>query len=277
VQTDTFSLPGTLTLPDADKRVPVVILVHGSGPNDRDETIGANKPFRDLGHGLAERGIATIRYDKRTRVYGAASVPQGTDISYDTETVDDALSAVRLAKSLPEVDPKKVFVLGHSLGGMLAPRIASKTDDLTGLILLAAGARSMEAMMKEQLEYLAPIQGFPTSAIPTLMERLKKSVPTSYWEFANSYQPAAVATELSLPILILQGERDYQSTMEDFGLFKEALDGQPNVTFRSYPKLNHLFQTGEGKAVPEEYMKASPVVPYVIDDIARFIKRGGTL
>ncbi|MDR0891229.1 MAG: lysophospholipase [Mediterranea sp.] len=272
VQTGAFKLPGILTLPAMAGKVPVVILVHGSGPNDRDETIGPNKPFRDLANGLAEHGIATIRYDKRTKVYGAASVPQGTDISYDTETVDDALSAVELARTLPEINPQKVFVLGHSLGGMLAPRIAKRSGHLAGIIMLAAAARPMETILREQLAYLAPLQGFPESAIPTIVEQTRKSVPASYWTFANEYQPAQVAALLSIPMLILQGERDYQVTMEDFHIFQTALSGHHNAQFRSYPKLNHLFQVGEGKAVPQEYMKATPVAPIVVQDIARFVK-----
>ena len=92
VGADGFKLPGTLTLPVGKKKAPVVILVHGSGPQDRDETVGPNKPFRDLAWGLAERGIATVRYDKRTKVYGAAFIPEGQNANYDTESVDDAVA-----------------------------------------------------------------------------------------------------------------------------------------------------------------------------------------
>jgi dipeptidyl aminopeptidase/acylaminoacyl peptidase len=193
-------------------------------------------------------------------------------MSYDLETVDDALSAVELATTLPEIDPQKIFVLGHSLGGMLAPRIAERTDDLAGIIMLAASARPMETLLQEQLEYLAPLQGFTKEQIPLLIEQTRNSVPPSYWTFANEYQPAQVAVALELPILILQGERDYQATMEDFNIFQRTLSEHQNVLFRSYPKLNHLFQEGEGKATPQEYLlQATPVASYVIDDIATFI------
>lgn len=109
VGADDFKLPGTLTLPVGKKKAPVVILVHGSGPQDRDETVGPNKPFRDLAWGLAERGIATVRYDKRTKVYGAACVPEGRNIDYDTESVDDAVAIIAWAKELPEVDADSVM------------------------------------------------------------------------------------------------------------------------------------------------------------------------
>ena len=124
VCTGNFKLPGTLTLPKNGKDLPVVILVHGSGASDRDETVGANKPFRDLAYGLAERGIAVIRYDKRTKVYGADSAPAGKEITFDEESVDDALSAIKLARSIPTINPERIYILGHSLGGTLAPRIA---------------------------------------------------------------------------------------------------------------------------------------------------------
>ena len=121
VCTGNFKLPGTLTLPKNGKDLPVVILVHGSGASDRDETVGANKPFRDLAYGLAERGIAVIRYDKRTKVYGADSAPAGKEITFDEESVDDALSAIKLARSIPTINPERIYILGHSLGGTLAP------------------------------------------------------------------------------------------------------------------------------------------------------------
>ena len=109
VCTGNFKLPGTLTLPKNGKDLPVVILVHGSGASDRDETVGANKPFRDLAYGLAERGIAVIRYDKRTKVYGADSAPAGKEITFDEESVDDALSAIKLARSIPTIPNGSTF------------------------------------------------------------------------------------------------------------------------------------------------------------------------
>lgn len=297
VGADGFKLPGTLTLPVGKKKVPLVILVHGSGPNDRDETVGPNKPFRDLAWGLAERGIATVRYEKRTKVYGAACVPEGREMDYDTESVDDAVAITTWVKTLPEIDADSVYVLGHSLGATLAPRIAERADGVAGIILVAALARPFEDAIVEQVSYISSLRDSSGSAKKQIEEIKKQAdntkklgtsefddkiplllgVPRSYWEFANAYKPVEVAVKLTLPMLILQGERDYQVTMEDFGLWRLGLLRNKNAFFKSYPKLNHMLQEGSGKATPFEYERESPVVGYVMDDIASFIRNGSLL
>ena len=297
VQTGRFRLPGTLTLPrqaaDGECRVPCVVMVHGSGPNDRDETVGPNKPFRDLAWWLAERGIASVRYDKRTRVYGLDYLPEGRRADYDTETVDDAVSAVALVRKLPQVCADSVFVLGHSLGGMLAPRIASRSEGLCGVIILAGLARPFEDALAGQVEYLNSL--VPSEEGRRQVEELKAQVanvkrlgtdafcdtiglplglPRSYWECVLRYKPVEEAAALSLPLLVLQGERDYQVTMQDFGLWRMGLLRCRNASFKSYPKLNHLLQEGTGMSTPFEYQQALPVPAYVADDLVRFIRSG---
>ncbi|AVM53721.1 hypothetical protein JN06_00283 [Bacteroides zoogleoformans] len=274
VGADGFELPGTLTLPvfaSKQRKVPCVVLIHGSGPNDRDETIGPNKPFRDLARGLAERGIAVIRYDKRTKVYGANSVPAGRALDYDTETVDDALSALRRAEGLPEIATDSIFVSGHSLGGMLAPRIAQKSDIPAGIVILSGPARPLDVSLKEQLAYIASLTGTKVD-VQEQADKLMAAQPRSYWDFAETYRPVETAAGLTLPILVLQGERDYQVTMEDFALWRSGLLHRKNAFFKSYPRLNHLMQEGSGKATPFEYNRASPVAAYVMDDIASFVR-----
>lgn len=292
VTTDGFNLPGTLTMPVGKTNVPVVILVHGSGPNDRDETIGPNKPFRDIAWGLANAGIASIRYDKRTKVYGVKSVPAGRVMDYDVEAVDDAVSAVNKAKTLEGVAPDSIYVLGHSLGGTLAPRIAERAKGLKGIIILAGLARPFEDAVVQQTEYLSSLADSSAlgkaqvAEIRQQAQNIKKlgtvafdnkipmlfNTPQSYWALANAYKPVAVASKLSLPILILQGERDYQVTMEDFGLWRTGLLKHKNVFFKSYPKLNHIMQEGVDKSTPTEYNKRSSIPVYLISDIASFIR-----
>jgi len=260
VNSGNIKLPATLVVPEGKGPFPAVVLVHGSGPNDRDETVGANAPFRDLAEGLARHGVATLRYVKRTRQY-----PQSPVFTVNEEVIEDALNALALVRSLPDIDPRRVFLLGHSLGANLAPRIANADATIAGIVLLAGNVRPMLELAREQLQYL--------NAPPERLETLKAGAPTSYWEDLNAYDPVASARQLDIPILILQGERDYQVTMKEFELWKSGLQGHGNVTFKSYPKLNHLFLEGEGKSLPAEYSKPGHIPDYVFSDIADFINR----
>ena len=293
--TDSFRLPALLTLPAvaSQRQVPCVVLVHGSGPNDRDETIGPNKPFRDIAYGLAQRGIATLRYDKRTLVYKAACVPAGRELDYDTEVTDDALSAIELLAARPEIASDSIFLLGHSLGGTLAPRIAARTSRLSGVIIVAGLVRHMGDAVMDQVRYLSTLDTPNAESLKAqipVLERLIANVkllgsygfddtlplplglPASYWKMVNDYRPAAVAATLSVPILVMQGERDYQVTTIDYALWQTSLAFYPMARFRLYPRLNHLLQEGEGKSVPSEYEVHAPVAAYVLDDMAAFVR-----
>ena len=151
-----WSLPGTLTVPAGAGPFPAVVLVHGSGPNDRDETVEASKPFRDLAWGLASRGVAVLRYEKRTRQY-AAKVAAMKSFTVQQETVDDAVAAAALLRHTQGIDPKRVFVLGHSLGAMLdsphrPARSAARRPDRDGGSRQAAGGHHPGADRLHQLE-----------------------------------------------------------------------------------------------------------------------------
>ncbi len=252
-------LPATLALPTGAGPFPIVVLVHGSGPNDRDETVGANAPFKDLAEGLAARGVATLRYVKRTK-----QVPSPV-ATVKEEVIDDALSALTLARQQPGVDPKRVFLLGHSMGAYLAPRIAQGDPALAGIVLLAGSVRPILDLAREQLQYLG--------APPSMLDTLRAAAPATYWDDLASYDPLALARKVQAPFLILQGERDYQVTMKEFELWREGLKARQDVTLKSYPKLNHLFLEGEGKSLPAEYSTPGHIPAYVLDDIAAFVKK----
>lgn len=289
-----WSLPGTLTLPKGKGPFPAVILVHGSGPNDRDESVGANKPFRDLAWGLASRGVAVLRYEKRTKQCRAEMVKLGSNVTVKEETIDDAVAAAALLRKTKEINPKKIFVLGHSLGGMLIPRIANADPKVCGLIVMAGATRPIEDAVVEQMQYLASLDGEiskddqaridqcklqaarikdPDLSPATPAAELPFGVPAQYWLDLRNYKPAEAAKGLKSPMLILQGERDYQVTMKDFEGWKSELSSRKNVSFKLYPKLNHLFVAGEGKSVPAEYEKPGHVSKTVIVDIADWIKK----
>jgi fermentation-respiration switch protein FrsA (DUF1100 family) len=266
--------------------------VHGSGPHDGDETIGPNKPFRDLAWGLASRGIAVLRYDKRTLTHGQKMATMADRITVKEEVVDDAASAVGVLQSTDGVHPGKVYLLGHSLGAYLAPMIAGQTPDLAGLTLMAGNTRPMEDLIVEQYTYLANLDGSvspdeqkeldkikdqvarvkdPSLSPETPPSELPLGLPASYWLSLRNYRPGEAANELDKPVLALQGGRDYQVTMDDFDGWKEALSSK-NATLKLYPSLNHLFMEGTGPPTPDEYGSVGHVAEEVINDIAAWLK-----
>jgi fermentation-respiration switch protein FrsA (DUF1100 family) len=286
-----WALPGTLTVPAGDGPFPVVVLVHGSGPQDRDETVGAAKPFRDLALGLASRGVAVLRYDKRSRVHGRQMIGQA-DMTVDDEVVDDARAAIALVKQMPRLEADRVFVVGHSLGGMLGPRIVAG-QSVAGLIIMAGPTRPLQELLVEQTRHVLSADGSlsdddraQVEQVELLAERIRSlgdsdaglaeplaGAPAAYWIDLRSYDPADAAANLDVPMLILQGERDYQVTMADFEGWRSALSGRSNVTLKSYPSLNHLFIAGTGRSLPNEYLTPGNVDVQVIDDIAAWIEQ----
>ena len=267
-----YKLPGTLTRPKGKTHLPIVILVHGSGPQDRDGSIGPNKIYRDIAWGLAAQGIAVLRYDKRTYVYGKASVPEGKEITPDEEVIEDAVSACQLAASMPFIDKQKIFLAGHSLGGLLAPLIATRCPSVTGLILLAAPSRPQDDILKEQIRYLGSLNGnTDETLLAQQYQQVKAAAPQIYWDYLDKYAPVMTACSLSIPMLFLQGERDYQVTMQDFAMWKLGMFGKTNATFLSYPTLNHCFMEGTGKSTPMEYNHPARVSGKVMEDIAKWV------
>lgn len=285
-----WALPATLAVPVSGCPCPAVVLVHGSGPADRDETVGASKPFRDLAIGLATRGIAVLRYDKRSMVH-ARQMMTVKNATVRQEIVEDALEAVKLLRGTPGIDPARVFVLGHSLGAMLVPRIAAADPSIPGFVVMAGPARSIEDAMVAQSRHIAAADGTITpdeqrqidqaTAFAATVKALKPEdassntllagVPASYWLDLRGYDPPAEARRVKAPMLILQGDRDFQVTLEDFANWKAALGSRSDVTFRSYPALNHLFIAGTGTSLPAEYLVAGHVAEGVIRDVAAWV------
>jgi fermentation-respiration switch protein FrsA (DUF1100 family) len=292
VGTGEWALPGTLTVPVGPGPFPAVVLVHGSGPNDRDETLGPNKPFKDLAWGLASRGVAVLRYEKRTKQY-AGKLSSIGGFTVKEEVVDDAIAAVELLRKTERIDAKRIFVLGHSLGGMLIPRIGRRDGNIAGLISLAGATRPLEDVIPQQLTYIFSLDGSISPEEQKQLDAAKEQsakvkalkpddansatpifgAPASYWLDLRGYDPVATAAELKQPLLVLQGERDYQVTMEDFKRWKAALAAKSNATLKSYPELNHLFMPGTAPGKPSEYEQPGHVDQRVIDDIAAWINK----
>ena len=289
-----WALPGTITVPKGDGPFSGVVLVHGSGPHDRDETIGPNKPFRDIAWGLASNGIAVLRYEKRTKYYQSRFTDAADTMTIDHETVIDASRAVNAMIAHPKIDSLEVYLLGHSQGGYMFPRIAFRNEKIAGYVLLAALARQIPEAYLQQVKYIFNADGELTGRekeqlreIEHQLETLRASslevsepkadlpfgIPAKYWIDLKGYDPVKLASEVDEPILILQGARDYQVTVEDdLPRWKKALQFRDNVQFKVYDDLNHLFMEGWGTATPEEYQKPGHVAGKVIEDITQWIK-----
>jgi len=282
-----WPLPGTLTLPRGEGPFPAVVLVHGSGPHDQDETIEQFKPFKDLAWGLATRGIAVLRYEKRTLKYGARIDP-GT-LTVDAEVADDAVAAANQVSAHGAVDSAQVFLLGHSLGASAAPFIGLREPRLAGIVLIAPPARPIHELVVDQVTYLAQIDGAidgaeqeQIDALRAVVERLRAGqsqpgdallgAPVAYWRELDKLSPLDNARAYTRPMLLIFGGRDYQITAKDERLWREALTGREHVEIQNFARMDHLMHAGDGPSKPGDYSQPGHVDVQVVDRIADWIK-----
>ncbi|KQL39193.1 dienelactone hydrolase [Bacillus sp. FJAT-25509] len=293
-----YPLEGILTLPDSHtEKVPAVVFVHGSGALDKDETIGANKFFRDLADGLANQGIASLRYDKRTFAFGKQMVQElGGKLSVKEEVLEDAIMAVEMLKKDPRVDANRIFIIGHSLGGTLAPRIDAEGGDVAGLIILAGTPRTLEEVILNQNEdsikqLEASQQEIDLKQVKELQNKfdaisdmtvemaeqtiLFGSVYAWYFKEMNQHPTKDYLSQNKKAIFVVQGDKDVQVSVEkDFNRYREMLKDHPDVTFKLYPGLNHMFMKavfGTLKDIWNEYNIPQSVDRNVLEDIAKWI------
>jgi len=271
-----FPLDGILSMPDdVTGPVPAVVIVHGSGANDMDGTMpgAGNTPYRDIAEFLAANGIAVIRYDKRTFTHGLQMMEElGGSFTVWEESIEDALLAAEMLRADPRIDADRTYLVGHSLGGILAPRIHTKGGDFAGLVLMGATPRPFLEVLIEQtrasistaieeglveekdmadmlveLDQLAELSDaladMPSdTAKETPVPMLGGSTMAYYFKDLMVHAFENYAQNITAPILVMQGGRDFQILADvDFALFQEIFAGQDNVTFRLYEDLNHSF------------------------------------
>ncbi|MEV7598090.1 alpha/beta fold hydrolase [Kitasatospora sp. NPDC089797] len=284
-----LAVPGTLTLPVGPGPWPAVVLLSGGGAFDRDGSSGPNKPLKDLAWGLATRRTAVLRFDKPTFAH-PDRLPAGFTMA--DEYLPPALAALALLRARPEIDPDRVHLAGHSMGGKAAPRIAAAAEPpVAGLVLLAADAEPMHRAAVRVARRLAELTPGPQAdrmvetvtrqaAIvdgsgltpDTPAESLPFGLSAAYWLDLRGYDQLATAAGLDLPVLLLQGGRDYQVTVEDdLTRWRRALADRPGVTVRIHPEANHFFHPGSGPATPAEYARPGHVAAEVVADIAAWV------
>lgn len=283
VGTEEYPLEGTYIRPQ--EGYPVVILVQGSGPSDRNETVGPNKPFKSIAKALESNGIGSLRYDKRTYVYGQEMVLDST-IGFYEETVEDVKEAINYLHDKEGIDYSSIVVLGHSMGGYLVPMIDQQIEDIGGYILLAGNHRSLVELIPKQLLYLAKLDGDITPEKQAEIDAVSEAFASldeaaddamimgayaSYWKKDIAYDPDESAEEITEPVLVLQGEADYQVTMEDFVLWQQVWGDKKNATFKSYPGLNHFMIPVEGRSRPEEMQVKKSMSEEVLEDISQWV------
>ncbi|MDR2771539.1 MAG: alpha/beta fold hydrolase [Clostridiales Family XIII bacterium] len=273
-----FPLDGILTLPGGDGKVPAVVLVHGSGPSDKDESAYGIKAFKDISDFLVANGIAVLRYDKRTYAHAAKLSQDIAAITAESETIEDAILAGQLLARDERIDSAKIFVVGHSLGGMLAPRIVDESNGVfAGAVIMAGSPRSFLDIIYDQNMY------FISLADPSERDALIKKVedakpyygmPQAYIDEMDAHPVKEYLLSTDKPFLILQGGKDFQvSPDKDFEEYKRLAGGRSNFEFRLYGNLTHFFTVSTVKPpTTEDYIAGAHVDTAPLADIVRWIQ-----
>jgi pimeloyl-ACP methyl ester carboxylesterase len=286
------TLAGTLTLPKGTGPFGAAVLVAGSGPQDRDESISNHKPFLILGDYLARKGIAVLRYDKR-------GTPKSTGNADDSTTLDlaaDTEAAIAYLKSRKEIDPAKIGIIGHSEGAIIAPYLASRSKNIPWLVLLGAPAtRGEDTLLKqseliaragnltepqivaslefdqaaydlvrqeknldrleEKLVNLVKSSGMDSAIPPAALEQQLRMLTSPWFRFFLDYDPLPNLQKTTCPVLVLYGQKDLQVPAKvNMPLVQKALAdaGNKNSDIRQLADLNHLFQHSYSGS-PAEY------------------------
>ena len=293
-----YPLKGLLTFPDdLSGPLPAVVMVHGSGASNMDEKVMKLKPFKDLAEGLAGHGVASLRYDKRTYAHGFKLIRQKNfTVTVKEETIEDAILAIKMLKNDPRIDCDRIFILGHSMGAMLAPRIDAEGADVKGLIMMAGTPYRLEDIVLRQLKqagrgrsilkriirmeyrfYRKKFRGlYELSDEEAKKKKFAGNLTLYYFKEMGQRTAADYLLASEKPAFILQGGKDFQVLAgRDYRMFRKLLAGRANTRFKLYPDLNHIFVKGiydDILKASKEYKVERHIPEEVIGDIAAFIR-----
>jgi len=289
-----FEFPGTLTLPyQYNKKIPVVIIMGDAGPTDKDFSMNQNKPYKDIAVGLATKGYAVFRFDKRAQRFPMFLLRD--KIAYNSFTcredyLDDLYSAINKLKTIPNIDAERIFVLGHGQGGNLAPLVAKERKDVKGILMLGAHAVSQQELLLDQYNYLMTISPQKFEEYDEVKRKVKNTYPdkirsfsphdsmpnqtqATYFIWLNAYKPIQIIKKIKQPVLIMHFNRDYQVNEKNIKLWQQTLKKNKNATIKQYPKLNHLMYEGEGPSTYSDYFIKSNIPVYLINDMADWLNK----
>jgi dienelactone hydrolase len=279
---DRNRLPAVITVPKEIDKYPLVILIHDSGAMDRDSTIGPNKPFRQIAWGLATQGVAVLRYDKRSFVFGERLSQASPSI--ETEVIEDVVNAITAVSRIPSVS--SIFLAGHGLGGRVAPVIATRDSRVDGIILLATPARRELQVIIDKQKYIRSLYGEETGQQTKLLTdylqtaldgKLPPGAPVlaataGYYYELDRMNPIEIVRELEIPVLIVQGDADFESTVQDYIMFMNALWTRLNVYFQLLPGLDHYFMpVKDDMSTPDHYYEFRHIDSQLIDAMFSWI------
>ena len=275
-----LSLTGTLTLPAgaASRRAPAIVTITGSGSQDRDEGIpGLPKYalYRELADTLGRRGIAVLRLDDRG-VNGSDRGPAGATTA---DFADDIRAGVEFLRSRAEIDPRRIGLVGHSEGGIIAPMVATADSGIAAIVMMAGIVSTGREIITFQQHFvvdsMAHLLGQQREAALAQSARSTDSIEAAnaWWKFFLSYDGTAAAARVRAPVLIVHGAHDYQVPVSEAEKIAKAIrsGGNRDVTVKVFPATNHLFVDDAGVGFAYEKLPSYRIRPEILGAIADWL------
>ena len=295
-------LAATLTIPKGKGPFPAVLLIPGSGPQDRNETVFGHHPFLVLADYLTRKGIVVLRADDR----GVGKSGGGMATSTTADFATDAEAGLAYLKTRAEVNPRKMGLLGHSEGGVIAPMVAARNPDVAFIVMLAGPGVPGDQVIVEQVRMAARLSGAsedqantaagmerdlldavkqekdPAALEAKLKQKFGPAIPddqlkgliSPWYRYFVTYDPAPALAQVKVPVLALNGEKDTQvSAKINLPVIRKTLEASGNKDFEvvEMPGLNHLFQTAKTGGVGEYEQIEETMSPAVLEKIAGWI------